>query len=256
MVKEIKFTKAYNDILTDTNVNAIEYRVYMVLSMFDIEGTGIIDNVSYAKIGELVGLSSCRARQVIASLIKKEYVVKNNKNIGKNNTRNIYILPKKIERDRLAKIFKKMDKKDILLSSNNNQLDSSDENLSTSGEKLSTEGSESSLPIYTKVNTDDDIESKIKELKEKEGEEVVSKALEKMEKYDINKKGFISYLIKTIESIKKYTYSKINTYIHKKNYNKRLSTFNNFKQRNYNWDLLKKALTGHANIGYSDCLIE
>jgi DNA-binding MarR family transcriptional regulator len=240
------------ELTSDTNLNPIELRIYLLLSVSDEKETGVVDNLSYVKIGELIGLSESRARQVISSLVKKGYVIKQNHNIGKNNTRNVYILPKKIIQDRLEKLSEPINKRDILLNDNNNPPNEG-------SEKSSTDGSENPLPIDNIDNIDDDnINNKIKELKEKEGDEVVDKALKKMVKYSIGKKGFITYLIKTIDSIKSYTYSKINNFVHKKypKKTKKVSTFNNFKQRNYAMDKLKGALLGWNDLELRDCMIE
>lgn len=224
--------------LYDKNLTAIEKVVYIVLCDNDIKENGIIDNLSYAKIGEMANLSESRARQIISSLIKKGYIIKENRNIDKNNTRNTYTLIKKVIQNKISKLRKmSVNKEQQLSNNNNNQLVPTSENSSFP--------SDGSLPIYTIDNTDD-IDTKVKELKEKEGEEIVDKALKKMEKYNINRKGFISYLIKTITSLKNYTYTKVNTYVHK-TYNKKSpkpSTFNNFKQRDYNFKSLKSMLLG------------
>jgi DNA-binding MarR family transcriptional regulator len=220
----IQHTRAYHEVLFDTNLNPTEYRVYMALSAFDIKNNGIIDNLCYAKLGELIGLSPSRTRQVISSLVEKGYVIKQH-NI--TNTRNKYILPKKIEQDMLLKLSTKIE-----------ISPDKDENSSTASR-------DESLPIYSKDLTDDDnIDQTIEKIKKEEGEEVVRKALEKMEKYSIQKSGFITYLKKTIHTIKNQGKKLFkNTY---KNYNKKKTgTFNNFKQRdNYNFGNLQEMLLG------------
>jgi hypothetical protein len=250
---ETQYTKVYHQVLFDTNTNPTEKVIYLIISAFDIKGTGIVDNLKHEKIAELAGMSTSTIKKVINSLVKKGYIVKHTKqqfnpcgSVVWNGTRNVYILPKKITSDRLLKLSTPVEiipPVEQNLPPDKPQIDPKNENLSPS------EGSV--VPPNYSIDIDDDnnnIDKEISRLKETEGEDTVNKALTKMEKFTIRKNGFISYLKKTIETIKGEKIFSPNTYKKPSTYTygnpKKKSTFNNFQQREYNFDNFWKMYRG------------